>query len=111
MSKTSELWSSCQQCQLSYISEFTTDIQHVQGKDNSVADTSSRATIADVQLGINYPAMATAQQQDAEVQAYRTATLSLQLEDIPIGTHFCVTCLLVMLDQLYLPVGDAKFST
>ena len=87
MSKTSEAWSSRQQRQLSYISEFTTDIQHVQGKDNSVADTLSRATIADVQLGIDYSAMAVAQQQDAEVQAYRTATSSLQLRDIPFGTQ------------------------
>ena len=62
MSKTSEPWSSCQQRQLLYISEFTTDIQHVQGKDNSVADTLSRATVADVQLGIDYGATATAQQ-------------------------------------------------
>ena len=87
MSKTSEPWSSRRQRQLSYISEFTTDIQHVQGKDNSVANTLSRATVADVQLGIDYGAMATAQQQDAEVQAYRTTTSSLQLEDISFGTQ------------------------
>jgi len=41
MSKSSEPWSNRQQRHLSYISEFTTDIQHVQGKDNSVADTLS----------------------------------------------------------------------
>ena len=87
MSKTAEPWSSRQQRQLSYISEYTTDIRHVQGKDNSVADTLSRATIDDVQLGIDYGAMATAQQQDAEVQAYRTSTSSFQLEDIPFGTQ------------------------
>lgn len=87
MSKVSEPWSVCQQRQLSYISEFTTDIQHVHGKDNSVADTLSRATdtIADVYLGIDYCAMAEAQQQDAEVQAYRTGTSSLQPKDVPFG--------------------------
>ena len=87
MSKVLEPWSACQQRQLSYISEFTTDVQHVHGKDNSVADTLSRATgtIADVHLGIDYSAMAQAQQQDADVQAYRTATSSLQPEDIPFG--------------------------
>ena len=37
MSKVSEPWSNRQQRQLSYISEFTTDIQHIQGKDNPVA--------------------------------------------------------------------------
>ena len=87
LSKTSEPWSGRQQRHLSYISEFTTDIRHVRGKDNSVADTLSRATIADVQLGIDYGALAAAQQQDAEIQAYRTATSSLQLEDIPFGTQ------------------------
>ena len=87
MSKVSEPWSARQQRQLSYISEFTTDVQHVHGKDNSVADTLSQATgtIADVHLGIDYSAMAQAQQQDADVQAYRTVTSSLQPEDIPFG--------------------------
>ena len=60
MSKTAEPWSSRQQRQLSYISEYTTDIRHVQEKDNSVADTLSRATIDNVQLGIDYGAMAAA---------------------------------------------------
>ena len=78
--------------QLSYISEFTTDIQHVPGKDNSVADTLSRATIADGHLGIDYGGMATAQQQDSEVQAYRTATSSLQVEDIPFGEGIALLC-------------------
>ena len=53
----------------------------------SVADTLSRATINDVQLGIDYGAMASAQQQDAEVQAYHTSTSSFQLEDISFGTQ------------------------
>ena len=94
MSKVSDPWSNCQQRQLSYISEFMTDIRHVQGKDNSVADMLSRATIADVQLGIECGAVATAQQQDAEVQAYCTATsLNLQVEDIPVGTQgFTLLC-------------------
>ena len=38
MSKRSEPWSARQQRHLSYISEFTTDIQHIAGKDNVVAD-------------------------------------------------------------------------
>ena len=92
MSKVSDPWSNRQQRHLSYISEFTTDIRHVQGKDNSVADTLSRATIADVHLGIDYGGMATAQQQDSEVQAYRTATSSLQVEDIPFGEEITLLC-------------------
>ena len=45
MSKRSEPWSARQQRHLSYISEFTTDIQHIAGKDNVVADTLSRPFI------------------------------------------------------------------
>ena len=92
MSKASDPWSSHQQRHLSYISEFTTDIRHMQGKENLVADTFSRATISDVQLGIDYFATATAQQEDAEVQACRTANSSVQLEDIPFDAQ-CVTLL------------------
>ena len=87
MSKTAKPWSSHQRRQLSYISEYTTDVRHVQGKDSSVADTLSRATIDNVQLGIDCSALAVAQQQDAEVHTYRTFTSSFQLEDISFGTQ------------------------
>ncbi|KAK7877067.1 hypothetical protein WMY93_032222 [Mugilogobius chulae] len=43
MAKVSEPWSARQQRHLSAISEFTTDIQHVAGKSNLVADCLSRA--------------------------------------------------------------------
>ena len=84
MSKVSKPWSAHQQRHLSYISEFTTDIQHVHGKDNSVADALSRttATVVDVHLGIDYLAMAEVQKQDVEVQDYRTGSTSLRLEDV-----------------------------
>ena len=74
MSKMSEPWSSRQQCHLSYISEFTTDIQHIQGKDNSVADSLSRANIDSIQLGIHFCGMAADQRDDSEEQALHTAT-------------------------------------
>ena len=86
MAKLSDPWTSRQQRHLAYISEFTTDIRHVQGKQNHVADALSRATIHLVQEGIDYDAMATSQKEDSEVQAYRTARTSLQLEDDPFGT-------------------------
>ncbi len=87
MAKASDPWSNRQQRHLAYISEFTTDLRHVQGKDNPVADTLSRPTISGVHLGIDYTAMATAQQQDAEVRAYRTARSSLQVEEVPFGPN------------------------
>ena len=87
MSKMSEPWSSRQQRHLSYISEFTTDIRHIRGKDNLVADTLSRANIDFIQLGIDFRGMAADQRDDPEVQALRTATSSLQAQDIPFGVQ------------------------
>ncbi|KAL5510849.1 hypothetical protein EMCRGX_G006458 [Ephydatia muelleri] len=85
MSKVSEPWSNRQQRQLSYISEFTTDIQHIQGKDNPVADSLSRATLDSVQLGIDYSVMAADQKDDPEIQAYLTTPISLLFKEVPFG--------------------------
>ncbi|RUS81700.1 hypothetical protein EGW08_010562 [Elysia chlorotica] len=53
MSKLSDPWSARQQRQLFYISEFSTDIRHISGKTNVVADCLSR-TITDAEkLGTN----------------------------------------------------------
>ena len=88
MAKISDPWSKRQQRHLSYISEYTTDIRHVQGKDNHVADALSRASVNAVILeGVDYAAMATSQKNDPDVHAYRTAITSLQLEDIPFGPN------------------------
>ena len=83
MAKTSEPWSSQQQCHLAYISEFTTDIRHIQGKENHVADALSRITINALHEGIDYTAMAECQRTDPDVQAYRTAITSFRLKDVP----------------------------
>ena len=85
MSKVSEPWSNRQQRQLSYISEFTTDIQHIQDKDNPVADSLSRATLDSVQLGIDYSVMAADQKDDPEIQAYLTTPTSLLFKEVPFG--------------------------
>ena len=85
MSKVSEPWSNRQQRQLFYISEFTTDIQHIQGKDNPVADSLSRATLDSVQLGIDYSDMAADQKDDPEIQAYLTTPTSLLFKEVPFG--------------------------
>ena len=105
--KKSELKSGRQTRQLATISEYTTDIQHVTGKDNVVADTLSRApihpvntpdfqTAASYQMpgflfepvnaikpGLDYRTMATDQQNDPDSQNYRTAISNLRLEDVP----------------------------
>ena len=82
MAKTTEPWSARQQRQLSAISEFTTDIQHVAGKDNLVADCLSRARVNSVHLGVDYTAMAADQLLDSELQTFRTAVTGLRLEDV-----------------------------
>ena len=82
MAKTTEPWSGRQQRQLSAISEFTTDIQHVSGKDNAVADCLSRSVVGSMHLGLDYAAMAADQATDSDIQAYRTATTGLRLEDV-----------------------------
>lgn len=86
MAKSSEPWSGRQQRQLSAISEYTTDIQHVAGKDNFVADCLSRAVTGSVHLGLDYAAMAGDQAADSEVQAYRTAPTALVMEDVVFDT-------------------------
>ena len=100
------------------ISAFTTDIQHIDGKDNVVADTLSRippqqVTLVDpsdveqegnmpgfmfdavntVRPGLDYQAMSLAQQSDPDVQTYRTAITSLRLEDVPFSNgSFTLLC-------------------
>ena len=82
MAKTSEPWSGRQQRHLSAVSEFTTDIQHVSGKDNFVADCLSRAVANSVHLGLDYAAMAADQARDTAVQDYRSTPTALRLEDV-----------------------------
>jgi hypothetical protein len=42
LGKVSEPWTAMQSRQLSYMADFTTDIQHIPGSENIVADTLSR---------------------------------------------------------------------
>ena len=77
MAKVSEPWSAHQQCQLAYISEFTTDINHVADKDNHMADCLSQVIAGAVHHGIDYTRKAGDQASDPEVQALRTAVTEL----------------------------------
>ena len=80
LAKTTELWSARQQKHLSAISEFSTDIAHVSGKNNIVANCLSRSRTTDaVSLGIDYIAMARAQAASIDVQAYKTAFTCLEI--------------------------------
>ena len=85
MAKSAEPWSHRQARQLEYISQYATDVRHVAGADNAVADALSRAAIGEVRLGVDFGRMAEIQQRDAETAAYRMAVTALQWEEIAIG--------------------------
>ena len=87
MAKVAEPWSARQQRYLAYISEFSTDIQHIAGKDNPVADALSRPSINSLHERIDYVAMAEKQVSDNDIQAYRIAVTSLRLEDVPMSNN------------------------
>ncbi|CAI5689985.1 unnamed protein product [Oreochromis niloticus] len=86
----SDLWSARQQRQLAAISEFTTDIQHVAGKSNHVADCLSHVLVSPVYVGVDYAAMAAEQRADLDVLALQSTKMGLALEDTPVwdgGPH------------------------
>ena len=95
ISKTSDPWSSRQQTHLTYISEFTTDVRHIGGKNNTIADTLSRGEISAItspHLGVDYNAMAAAQRTDEGITSVRTATTSLVICDVPLGNNGELIC-------------------
>ena len=86
--KISDLWSARQQRHLTAISEYTTDVRHISGKANVVVDALSRCSlnaIVQTEDGIDFSAMAAAQQADREIQLYRTSITGMTLQDVPIG--------------------------
>lgn len=69
--------------QLLYISEFTTDIQHVSGDQNLVADALSRVESIDCPTRIDYREVARAQAKDAELaQVLQVAGSATRLKKI-----------------------------
>lgn len=76
--------------QLGFISQFTTDIRHIKGESNVVADTMSR--IESITLLENYEALAEAQKVDEEMKKLKTDS-SLKLESVLVpGTNISITC-------------------
>ena len=82
ISKLSDPRTAKQQRHLSFISEFTTDIKHLFGKVNVVADCLSRCPINNISQGIDYTAMAQAQHASQESQAYPTTITNMQLANM-----------------------------
>ena len=84
ISKLSDPWTAKQQHHLSCSAEFTTDIKHLSGKVNVVADCLPSSPINNISLGIDYTAMAQAQHVSLELQAYPTAITNMQLANMPL---------------------------
>ena len=72
---------------LSFIAEFSTDVRHIEGKANVVADTLSRASdLSAIALPtIDYRRLANDQVNSDEIAAYKTSTTGLRFADIPFG--------------------------
>ena len=83
---TSNRYTPRQARHLDFISQFTTDIRHVKGSNNPVADTLSRIDINTLQRpnGIDYKAMAVAQKKDTELLETLRSSLALNLTPIPL---------------------------
>ena len=96
----SDRWTPRQQRHLAFIAEYTTDIRHIHGRDNAVADALSRVELISDPVcmsahrpDLNLLGMAKAQHGDSDVQAYRTAITRLVLADLPIpGTSTTLLC-------------------
>lgn len=65
---------------LQYISQFTSDIRHISGQLNVVADALSRVAAINVPVALDYEAIAKDQQQDSELTQLLQAPTSLKLE-------------------------------
>ena len=68
---------------MSFISEFSTHVRHVSGKDNVVADALSRTNIAAVFLPtIDYRQMAADQATSDKIAAYKTFITGLRFDNV-----------------------------
>jgi cleavage and polyadenylation specificity factor subunit 1 len=84
--RSSDAWSARQQRHLAYIAEYTSDIRHVPGRDNKVADALSRpaAMVAPGDEKINFAQLAQQQEVCPDVQQLR-ASLTLQIQHVKVG--------------------------
>ena len=70
---------------LSFIAEFTSDIRHVKGVDNEVADALSRINAVAASKGINVEKLAEEQERSKEVQHYSgDAVTSLEVKKVKV---------------------------
>ena len=80
---------------LDFISQFTTELRHVSGNENPVADALSRIATLTPSSTIDFVAMAFAQRTDEELNQLRSdpSSSTLELRDHPIATsNNLITC-------------------
>jgi len=65
---------------MDFISQFTTDIRHISGDENVVADTLSR--IEELQSSIDYSMLTKSQQTNEELKKFKQVKSGLRLEKI-----------------------------
>ena len=85
--RITDAWSARQQRQLSFIAEFTSDLRHVAGKTNVVADALSRpaaAVTAPTSQRVDYVAMAAEQQTCEETAVVRNSS-ALQIQEMSVA--------------------------
>ena len=70
--------------QLAFISEFTSDIRHIHGESNPIADALSRNVSVISQAPVKLEVLASAQLGDREIQQLSSTNTSLQLDHSPI---------------------------
>lgn len=75
---------------LAFISQFTSDIRHISGTENCVADALSRieanALHQSTPVVIDFKAIAEVQQTDPETTQLQSTSTSLQLQPLPVPT-------------------------
>ncbi|CAD7085746.1 unnamed protein product [Hermetia illucens] len=77
---------------LSFISQFTSDIQHVSGKDNIVADALSRVSEVNIPASLDFSAIAKAQVDDAALQSLKSNP-KYKFRELPIfGSSLSLCC-------------------
>jgi cleavage and polyadenylation specificity factor subunit 1 len=84
--RSSDAWSARQQRHLAYVAEYTSDIRHVPGRDNKVADALSRpaAVVAPGDEKIDFVQLAQQQEVCPDVQQLR-ASPTLQIQHVKVG--------------------------
>lgn len=76
---------------LDFVSQFTSDIRHVAGADNPVADALSRVAVLELSNSIDLTQLAAAQSNDSGLERLRTAS-SLLIQPLPLPNGGSILC-------------------